>query len=246
MTHSLFHILNISRQDMMSRMTDLDVSSNNIANINTAGYKSSRSNFQELLTTKELEGVHLSSTQMMTGQGNLKTTENPLDLAIEGDGYFSVKLADGKTGYTRDGQFIQDSAGKLVTSSGAVLNWSGTIPADVEEIQIDKNGAVQTRVGETWTTAGNISLTRFTNPSGLTTYGNNIFLESTSSGTAQTGTPGATNFGTIASQSVEMSNVNLANEFTHLMTVQRNFQMSTRTFQQTDEMINEAIHMRKY
>lgn len=245
MTHSLFHILNISRQDMMSRMTDLDVASNNIANINTAGYKSSRANFQELLTTRELEGVRLSSTQVMTGQGNLKTTENPLDLAIQGDGFFQVTLPNGKTGYTRDGEFTKDSNGKLVTASGATLNWSGTIPTGVDDISFAEDGTVKTLSGGTWTTAGTISLARFTNPTGLTLDGNNIYLESTSSGTAQTGTPGATNFGTIASKSIEMSNVDLATEYTHLMTVQRNFQMSTRTFQQTDEMINEAIHMRK-
>lgn len=246
MSTSLFHILNISRQDMMSKTNDLDVSGNNIANINTAGFKSSRANFQELLTARQLDGVRLSSTQIMTGQGNLKTTQNPTDLAIEGDGYFSFKMADGKTGYSRDGQLTVDSAGKLVNASGAVLNWSGTIPANQEEIQIQPNGLVKVRVGTVWSDAGTIQLTRFTNPSGLQNRGGNVFSETPASGTPQTGAAGSTNFGSIASYRTEMSNVDLAEEFTHLMSLQRNFQMSTKTFQQTDEMIDEAVHMRKY
>lgn len=245
MAGSLFNVLNISRIDMLARMDDLDGVSNNIANINTIGYKSNRGNFQEMLQKLNYEGIHEASSQLLMGQGAIHETGNQLDIAIEGDGFFGVTIASGKTGYTRDGQFQVDSAGTLVNSNGYPLVWSGTIPPETTEVQIQPDGVVKTLVGETWSEAGTIQLTRFANASGLQNNGNNILVETSASGAPQTGTPGSANFGELASKSVEESNVNYADEVTHLMSLQRGFQMSSRTFQTTDTMITQAIHMRK-
>jgi flagellar basal-body rod protein FlgG len=246
MPYSLFHTLNISRADMLSRLRDLDVTSNNLANVNTAGYKTNRSNFQEMLTEELKEGVRIPATQLMPAQGSLRDSTNPLDWAIQGEGFFSVTLPDGETGYTRDGQFGLDADRNLVTASGYLLVWDGEIPEDATDVSIEPDGTVlaMTADGQSQD-IGNIELTRFANPTGLTSYGDNVWLESDSSGAAQTGAPGEENLGTIVSRKVEQSNVDLSRELTHLMTLQRSFSMSLAAFQQTDTMISLAINLRK-
>ena len=245
MSTSLFHVMNISRMDMLSKMNALDITSNNLANSNTIGYKTNRGNFQELLDKASYNGTHQSSSQVLMGQGTLKQTGNAMDVAIQGDGFFQVTYAAGKTGYTRDGQFSLDANEKLVTVMGYPVVWSGTIPAGVEEIQIQENGEVQVRVGEDWTQAGTIQLARFMNPTALQMNGNNIYIPSDNSGTAQLGQPGSTNFGTLQSQTLEQSTTDLTREMTNLISIQRGFQLSTRIFQATDTMISQAIHVRK-
>ena len=245
MTISLFHILNISRMDMLAKMNDLDTVSANVSNSNTIGYKSNRANFQEMLEGLNYEGVHQTSTQIDMRQGSVHTTGNQLDVAIQGDGFFAVSLGQGKTGYTRDGQFVLDSQNRLVTPSGYPVVWNGTIPADADEIQFQPNGEVRVKVGDTWNVAGNIQLARFANPTALQMNGNNVYIETTSSGKAALGQPGTTNFGTLMGQTVEQSNINMAEEMTHLITLQRGFQLSTRIFQATDTMLSQAIHVRK-
>ncbi len=245
MASSVFHILNISRQDMLARLTDLDIISNNLANVNTTGFKASRANFQELLKDGQLSGVHLTSTQTLSDQGSLIPTQNALDLAISGEGFFAVQMADGRTGYTRAGEFSQDANGAIITSGGQKLIWQGQIPAEAEEIQVTGDGTVLTRTGSTWTSAGSIQLTRFANPTGLQACGGNLWLETESSGVPMAGAPGSLNFGTINSHAIEKSNVNMADEMTRLVSLQRAFQITTRTFQQTDQMIDEAIHIRR-
>lgn len=245
MAASLYHVLNISRMDMLSRLSDLDSSANNLANVNTVGYKATRANFQELLDKMSYDGTHQSSTQLMMQQGSLKQTGNQLDVAIQGDGFFAVTYATGKTGYTRNGEFSLDANNRLVDASGFPLVWSGTIPDGVEDIQIQENGLVQVKVDDTWSDAGNIQLARFINPTALQLNGNNVYIETTTSGTAQTGQPGTTNFGSLQSESLELSNTSTSNEMTHLITLQRGFQLSTRIFQATDTMISQAIHVRK-
>ncbi|MEI6290813.1 MAG: flagellar hook-basal body complex protein [Chloroflexota bacterium] len=246
MTSSLYQTLNISRQDILSKLSDLDVTSNNLGNINTAGFKTSRANFQELLDQQMQQGTKLVSTQLITEQGVLKPTENPLDWAIEGDGFFSVKLPDGKTGYTRDGQFMLDSNNELVTSAGYKLTWDGTITAGMTNISINSDGSVSaTKEDGTIAALGTVKLTRFTNPTALANNGSNVFTETVPSGKPQTGTAGAENFGKISSKSVEQSNVDMSTEMTNLILLQRSFSMSIKAFQQTDQMISEAINLRK-
>jgi len=243
---SLFHTLNISRQDILSHMLDLDVTSNNLANVNTAGYKTNRSNFQELLDQQIKEGTKLDHTQILTMQGTLTSSTSSLDWAIQGDGFFSVTLPDGTIGYTRDGQFVVDTDRTLVTASGYPVVWDGEIAEGMTNVSVTADGTV-TAVDADGATVeiGTIELTRFPNPGGLASNGDNIFLESDASGAAQAGAPGSENFGTLSGYKVEQSNISLAQELTHLMTLQRALSMTLRAFQQTDTMITQAINLRK-
>ncbi len=245
MSSSLFQILNISRQDIMNRMADLDVTANNLANVNTNGYKASRSNFQELLEASSKEGVTLSGTQMISQQGDLKSSTDPLDWAIQGEGFFQVKLADGGTGYTRNGEFQLDSDNNLVTANGNKLVWDGQIPDNMSDISVQADGTVEVQLEDGSTVeAGHVELARFANPTALINLGNNLWGVSDASGAAQVAAPNSTS-GWISSHAIEQSNVDMTREMTNIMTLQRNFQMSVKTFQQTDDMISIAINMRK-
>jgi flagellar basal-body rod protein FlgG len=246
MASSLFGTLNISRTDILSRLRDLDVVSSNVANVNTSGFKSNRSNFQEMLNKKVEEGTRIPNTQLMLNQGSLVDSASPLDWAIQGEGFFSVTLPNGDTGYTRDGEFKLDTNRDIVNANGYLLVWDGDVPEDAVDVTIQSDGTV-TAInvdGET-TDIGNVELTRFPNATGLTGYGDNVWLESDSSGAAQTGAPGADGFGLVVSHKVEQSNVNLGRELTRLTTLQRSFGMSISAFQQTDTMISLAINLRK-
>lgn len=246
MAYSLLHALHISRQDMINRLLDLDGISNNLANVNTAGYKTTRSNFQELLSLQNRDGDMLSSTQVITRQGPIHASDRSLDWAIEGDGFFQVELPDGTTGFTRDGQFFLDSELNLVNASGYRLVWDGEIPEDIVDIALLPDGRIQGLVatGEQ-RDLGAIELATFANPSGLVARGTNAFVASESSGEAQITAPGAGAAGRVKANAYEGSNVNVAEEMTGMMTLQRAFQMSVRAFQQSDTMISQAIHMRK-
>ena len=245
MSPSLFQVLNISSQDMNSRIEDLSNSSNSLANINTTGYKSSRLNFQELLDGVTRSGVKISASQVMMTQGKLQNTGILSDVAINGEGFFSVTLPDGKTAYTRDGSFLLDKNKKLLNGSGYPISFQGTIPATATEVTIDQNGTIHAMVEDAWVPAGTIQLTRFTNPGGLTNIGSNLWSESLNSGKPQTGAPGTTNFGTLAPGTLESSNVNMADEMTHMIVIQRSFQLASKAFQTTADMIDGAIHLRK-
>ncbi len=246
MASSLFHTLNISRQDILNRMLDLDVTSGNLSNVNTAGYKTERSNFQEMLNKQMKEGSLIQGTQMLTMQGSLRDSKNSLDWAIQGDGFFSVTMPDDTIGYTRDGQFSLDADLKLVNASGNPLVWDGAIEEGMTNISVSSSGVVSATDADGATVeVGNVQLTRFPNPSGLLINGDNILLESDSSGAAQAGDPGAENFGTLGGYRVENANVDLAQEMTHLITLQRSLSMTLKAFQQTDSMISLAINLRK-
>jgi flagellar basal-body rod protein FlgG len=245
MSPSLFQVLNISSHDMNSRIEDLSNSSNSLANINTTGYKSSRVNFQELLDGTTRSGVKTSSTQVMTLQGKLQSTGNLSDVAINGEGFFTVTLPDGKPAYTRDGSFLLDENKKLVNGSGYPISFQGTIPPTATDVTVDTNGTIHALVDNAWVTAGTIQLTRFTNPGGLTNIGSNLWSESLNSGKPLTGAPGTTNFGVLSPGTLESSNVNMADEMTHMIVIQRSFQMASKAFQTTADMIDSAIHLRK-
>lgn len=244
MSSSFSQIIGIARGGMQSRMLDLDAISNNLANIRTNGYKASRLNFQEMLTEKALSGTQPISSQMSMLQGSIELTGQPLDMAIEGEGFFAVKLADGKTAYTRDGHFMKDGNGTIVTEDGLPLVWSGTLPDTFDEFKILTDGSVMVQNGSDWTEVGKISLTTFPNPNGLTSNGGNFWLESDVSGKAKTGEASTTGFGLIHGFSLETSNVNLSNEIAHIVRVQRAFQTSVAALQKTDTMISQAINLR--
>jgi flagellar basal-body rod protein FlgG len=246
MSPSLFHALNISRQDMLARLQDLDVISNNLANMNTAGFKSSRSEFQEMLSSTQLEGLTIAGTQVLQGQGALEQTGNALDWAIQGNGFFPVRTADGKTAFTRDSQFHLDAARNLVTSHGEKLAWQGQLPATFSSVTVQPDGRVLVQNTDgSQTVAGQVQLARFTNPSALLGQGSNLWSPSPASGPAILGTPGSANYGVLVAGSVESSNVDISREMTSMMADQRTFEMSVKAFQQTDNMISLAINLRK-
>lgn len=246
MNPSLFNTLYISRQDMLNQLVELDVVSNNLANANTTGYKRTRTNFQELLSDQMIEGGLPVATQTMIQQGGLHVSENMLDWAIQGEGYFPMRLPDGQIGYSRDGNFTRDSSGQLVNTSGYPLDWQGVIPDDAVDISVLDGGQVQVVRGNGQVVmAGTIQLARFANPTGLLNGGNNVWLATQASGAAQLGQPGTGLYGQVRTHQVESSNTDMSQEMTSMVTLQRAFQMSVRAMQQTDTMISQAIHMRK-
>lgn len=244
MGFSLNQILNISRSGMIARLLDLDVTSNNMANTNTSGYKSNRSNFQELLDKERFTGTQLVATQRSNLQGAIAISPNSWDLAVEGPGYFGITLPDGQTAYTRDGHFNLDSNRQLVDAAGHKVIWQGQIPQDAQEFHVNPDGTIMARQDTTWTQVGTIQLYRFPNPNGLNSYSQNMVMETAVSGAPVAGTPDSDNYGRIVGGALEASNVNISNEMTQLISVQRSFSLSLRTFQSTDQMISQAIHMR--
>jgi flagellar basal-body rod protein FlgG len=242
---SFTQILNTSRIGMLSRLMNLDVVSHNLSNVTTTGFKRGRANFQEMLEGRQLGGVQVQSTQFMMQPGTLQKTENPLDLAVQGEGFFSIELLDGRTAYTRDGRFYLDAESRIVTSDGFQLAWQGQVPAGAEDVRIDRDGTLHALQNGEWTRLGSIQLARFANPSGMTRYGQNLWLETPISGAAQLGAAGGSGMGTILGSTLEGSNVNLAEEMVTMMNLQRSFEVSLRTFQQTDQMLAQAIHMRR-
>lgn len=237
--------LNISRSGMLARLLDLDVVSNNLSNVNTTGYKRSRGNFQEILSQKQLEGTRIRATQNIMEQGSIYSTTNPLDLAINGDGFFSVTLPDERIAYTRNGEFYVDASNRLVDNSGHPIVWDGELPERIDDIHVNPDGTVMVQANNEWTQVGQIPVSRFPNPSGLYRFGQNLWLESTASGAVEDGVANSDNFGAIMGNVLERSNVNLAEEMVQMINLQRSFQMSLRSFQQTDQMLSQAILMRR-
>ncbi len=168
-----------------------------------------------------------------------------MDWGIEGAGYFGVKLADGTTGYTRDGSFSLDNAGNIVTAGGNKLDWTGTIPTDAELVNVEENGIINVRVNGEWSEAGSVKLTIFNNPTGLESAGSNIWKESDASGAALTGVPGDEDYGQIHGYTIESSTVSISEEISHLIRTQRGFQAAARALTKTDEMVSQAIRMRQ-
>jgi flagellar basal-body rod protein FlgG len=245
MSNTITQILHINRSGMLARLMDLDVVSHNLANIDTIGFKSDRANFQEMLDAAQLNGVQLSATQRMMSQGAIRQTGQPLDLAISGNGFFAVQMPDGTTGYSRDGAFKLDANRQIVNDSGLRLVWNGTIPEDASQVEVLQDGTVMTWNGTVWTQAGQIQLARFANATGLLGDGGNIWLEGPASGPAQMGTATSPGYGQIVGRALEGSNVNIADEMTQMISLQRSYEMSMRAFQQTDQMLAEAINIRR-
>ena len=247
MLPSFTDILNISRTGMLSRTQNMDIISNNLANVNTPAFKQTRGNFQELLenTSKKVKGTLLSNTQRDLKQGDLEASDSPYHLAIYGEGYFSVTLPDNTKAYTRDGLFQLDAQRNIVNADGYRLVWNGSIPENTQAVQINEQGVVSVMVNNQWRDVGRIQLTNFTNPLGLIAIGDNLFIESEASGTPQTNNADSNGLGKIISHSREASNVNWAEQVTQMMITQRGFQLSLRTFQQTDTMLGLALALRR-
>jgi flagellar basal-body rod protein FlgG len=245
MANNFTQLLHLSRSGMLARLMDLDVVSANLANVNTTGFKGARVNFQELLNQSTVSGLAPSSTQNLMNPGSLRETANPLDLAVEGEGFFAVRLSDGRTAYTRDGAFLRDANNQIVTAAGLPLIWNGQLPATLDDVHVNPDGSVMVKQGTTWTQAGTIPLTRFANPTALQGQSQNMWLATEASGPAQTGTALANGLGTIHGNTLEGANVNLAEEMTHMIALQRAYTLSVRAFQQSDQMFGLAVQMRR-
>ena len=251
---------------MIAQQTQIDTTSNNIANVNTIGYKKQRAEFADLMyQTMEYAGTSTSATTTSpTGievglgvrptavaklftQGNFKETGNSLDMAITGQGFFQIELPDGTTAYTRNGSFKLDADGNMVNSDGYQLIPQITIPQDATQISIGTDGTVSVlQAGQTqMSEVGQIELANFVNPAGLHSLGNNDYINTTASGDAITSTPGLNGLGEIRQQFVEMSNVQLVEEMTDLITGQRAYEANSKAITTSDEMLQTVNGLKR-
>lgn len=250
---------------MLAQQLNTDVIANNLANVNTTGFKRSRADFQDLLyqtlrpagTSDTVgsqvpvaiqvgHGTRLIAIQKMFSQGDYQETGNELDMVIEGDGFFQVLLPDGSMAYTRAGSFKQDGQGRIVTSDGFSMKGQISIPSDSLGIAITSDGTIQSQMsGSEMSLLGVIELARFTNPAGLSSIGRNLYRATPASGTPQTGTPGTDGFGTIVQRSLEMSNVQVVEEMVNLIVAQRAYEINAKAIQTADDMLSMANNLRR-
>ena len=251
---------------MQGQQKSIDVVANNLANVNTTGFKRSRADFQDLIyqNLKSTGSPATNTTQVPTGiqiglgsrlaavtkiftAGDMTQTGNELDIAIEGNGFFPITLPDGTLGYSRAGAFKRDSTGQVVTSDGNPLSPAITIPNNATKINIGSDGTVSVQVAgqSATTTVGTLQLASFSNPSGLSSQGKNIYLPTDSSGAATTSTPGQNGTGTIAQGLLEMSNVNVAEEMVNMIVGQRAYEINSKAVQAADEMLQTANNLRR-
>jgi flagellar basal-body rod protein FlgG len=258
--------LSIAATGMAAQQTNVDVISNNIANMNTIGYKRQEANFEDLLyedvkrpgaqssdtgtvipTGIQLgAGVETGSVYRITSQGVMTNTGNQLDVAINGSGYFQVLLPSGETAYTRAGNFSLSPNGVLVTSDGYTVLPQTTIPSTATQVSISASGLIQvTLPGQVPTSqVGQLQLANFANPAGLEAMGSNLFLQSGASGAPVTGTPTATSFGSIQQGFTEASNVDSVTEISNLIIAQRAYEMNSKVVTTADQMLQSTNTMK--
>lgn len=254
--------LDIAATGMLAQQLNVEVIANNIANLNTTAYKRQRPEFQDLLYqdlklvgssssdngTIDASGIQLGTgvktgtVYRITSQGNMVSTENTLDLAIEGKGYFQIELPSGAIAYTRAGSLQLSPSREIVNADGFRVLPGITIASDVMQVTVNASGEVLVQVsGQTSPqNVGQLELATFPNEAGLQAVGGNLFLESASSGSSTTGTPGSTGFGTILQGFLESSNVNMVTEITTLIAAQRAYEMNSKVIQTADEMMQAA------
>jgi flagellar basal-body rod protein FlgG len=258
--------LNIGATGMLAQQLNVETISNNIANLNTTGFKRSRPEFQDLLYQNERRvgsassdagttvpsgiqiglGVRTAAVYRDHTQGNLLPTQNPLDLAVQGIGFFQITLPNNEIAYTRAGSFQLSQTGEIVTADGYVVRPGLTVPQSATSITVNTSGQVLVKVAGTVDpqTIGQLQITQFPNEAGLQAIGNNLFQETTASGQPQDGTPGTTNFGTILQGFLETSNVNVVSEITNLITAQRAYEMNSRVIETSDQMLSTLSQIR--
>lgn len=248
----------VSKTGLEAQQTKLTVISNNLANVATNGFKRGRAVFEDLLYQNVRQagaqssqdtilptglqlgtGVRTVSTEKIHSMGNLTQTELPLDLAVNGRGYFQIQMPDGSIGYTRDGSFKLDADGRVVTAGGYPLQPAINIPQDAESITIGVDGTVSALLAGNTTPnqVGTIQLAGFVNPTGLQPVGENMFRETTASGAAQAGNPGSSGIGTIIQGSLESSNVNVVEELVAMIETQRAYEMNSKAISTADQML---------
>lgn len=254
----------ISKTGLDAQQTQMDVIANNLANVSTNGFKRTRAVFEDLLyqnirqpgaqSSQQTQlpsglqlgtGVRSVATERNFSQGNLQETGNSKDVAIQGEGFFQVLLPDGATAYTRDGSFQVDSQGQLVTASGFAIQPAITIPADATSISVGRDGTVSiTQAGDaTVTEIGALQLATFINPAGLMAKGENLYVETSASGNANTNTPGTNGSGTLAQGFVETSNVNVVEELVNMIQTQRAYEINSKSITTSDQMLQKLAQM---
>jgi flagellar basal-body rod protein FlgG len=258
--------LDIAATGMLAQQLNVDVISNNIANMTTTGYKRQRAEFQDLLyqnirrvgsASSEAGTIVPSGIQLgvgvkpaaiyrMTGQGALSITGNALDLAVNGQGYFMVELPSGDTAYTRAGTFQISADGDVVTADGYTVQPGITIPPDAIGVSVNASGQVSVNIdGQVQDQiVGQLDLATFPNPAGLDAVGKNLFLETVASGQSTVSAPGSSGFGTIEQGALESSNVDVVTEITNLIQAQRAYEMNSRVIQASDEMMSAVTQLR--
>ncbi len=257
--------LSIAATGMLAQQTNVETIANNLANMNTTAFKQQRAEFQDLLyqniqipgsQTSDTgtvapngiqigAGVRTAAIYRITTQGDLKSTGNPYDVAIQGPGFFSVQQADGTIAYTRAGNFSLSPQGQLVTQEGMVVQPGIAVPQNTLGVQIDAQGQVNATVAGNPIpqTVGQLQLTRFPNEAGLNALGGNLYLETLASGSPQTGVPGSAGYGTVQQAFLETSNVNSVDEITALITAQRAYEMNSKVVTAADQMLQKTANL---
>ena len=254
----------IAKTGLDAQQTQMDVISNNLANVSTSGFKRARAVFEDLLyqTIRQPGAQSSEQTQLPSGlqlgtgvkpvateriftQGNLQQTGNAKDVAIQGNGFFQVLMPDGTTSYSRDGSFQSDANGQMVTSSGYAVQPAITIPADTQSLTIARDGTVSvTQSGSaTPVTIGTLQLATFINPAGLQSLGENLYGETASSGTASSNAPGSNGAGTLNQGYVETSNVNVVEELVNMIQTQRAYEINSKAIQTSDQMLQRLTQL---
>jgi len=258
--------LSIASTGMLAQQLNVEVISNNIANMNTTGYKRQRAEFQDLLyqNLKRVGsnssdqgtivpsgvqvglGVRTAAVYRIGEQGNLTSTENSYDLAVSGKGFFRIRLPTGEDAYTRAGAFQLSAQGQIVTSEGYTVSPGITIPANAVQVTISQTGEVQAKIAGQVApqVVGQFELSTFANEAGLEAIGDNLLLETPASGAAQTATPGTNGYGTIRQGFLETANVNPVSEITALITAQRAYEMNSKVITTSEEMLGTITNLR--
>jgi flagellar basal-body rod protein FlgG len=254
----------IAKTGLDAQQTQMDVITNNLANVSTTGFKRSRAVFEDLLyqTVRQPGAQSSQQTQLPSGlqlgvgvrpvateriftQGNLQQTGNSKDLAINGQGFFQVLMPDGTTGYTRDGSFQVDNQGQMVTSSGFVIQPAITIPANAQSITVGRDGTVSvTQPGSAAPVqVGSIQLATFINPAGLMGLGENLYVETAASGNPGTNAPGTNGAGLLVQSFIETSNVNVAEELVSMIQTQRAYEINSKAITTSDQMLQRLSQL---
>lgn len=259
----MMRALHIARTGLDAQQLQLDIISNNLANVSTAGYKRGQAVFEDLLyqvvrqpgaqSTQQTQipsglqigvGVKAIATQKLFSQGGVEQTDNPLDIAIDGRGFFQILMPDGTTAYTRAGNFQIDGQGTLVTPNGYQLQPAITIPADLQTLTVGRDGVV-TATLQTGAIQqlGQIQLANFVNPTGLLSTGENLFTETVASGAPQINNPGLNGLGFLSHKFKETSNVNVGEELVNMIIAQRSFELNSRAITTSDQMLQRLTQL---
>ena len=258
--------LDIAATGMLAQQRNVEVVSNNLANMNTTAFQRRRTEFHDLIyqdlrrvgaTSSDAGtivptgvqiglGVKLAAVYRIHEQGNLEATDNTLDLAIQGKGFFQILLPDGTTAYSRDGTFQLNGTGLVVTHDGYQVQPGITIPSNAIDVTVNNSGQIQVKIeGQTaLSTVGQLQIATFLNDAGLEAIGDNLYKETPASGAATTGNPASTGFGSILQGFLETSNVNAVEEISNLISAQRAYEMNSKVIQTSDEMLGTLTALR--